>query len=96
MLKKILAIILSVILANNSFANCENKLNRCDAALQESLKLNSLQKDLIIIQEDRINLLQKDVDLKSQELQAWYRDPIVIGLLGLTAGFALGVYVLKK
>ena len=91
---------LHVNFANASNASCEQDLNDCvsmcnqvieagERAIQACRAETDLQRDLIIKQDMRYEEMRNEIDKLQGEKNSWYRNPLIIGLLGFTAGVLL-------
>jgi hypothetical protein len=68
---------------------CEEVIAKCDAALAaKNTQIKKLELGLTA-QTERVADLSSQLEDKNSQLQAWYRNPFVVGALGLVAGAAI-------
>lgn len=85
-------VLASILNPSNSWAQeptVEECVQACDQALQKAdLYIDSLQKEIVEreylrnVQSKQIEMLKLDIEQRD----VWYRQPLVIGLLGVLAG----------
>lgn len=69
--------------------SCEDVISKCDAAIAAKNKhIEKLELGLTT-QTQRVADLSSQLEDKNSELQSWYRNPFVVGALGLVAGAAV-------
>lgn len=68
---------------------CDEVISKCDAALAAKNKQIQKLELGLTKQTERVADLSQQVEDKNQQLQAWYRNPLIVGALGLVAGAAL-------
>ena len=75
---------------------CDQVLQACDKALNDQIKLNSLQSAIIDSMEKRTTIIVE----QNKELQisndSWYHNPFVVGGMGISAGIILGTLITSK
>jgi hypothetical protein len=75
--------------------SCNEALNRCDEALNtknHALSLADLALNKCVVHGTILNMQLKDAN---DELDSWYRNPLIIGAFGLVAG-ALSYHLLTR
>lgn len=84
---------------NKTNENCINDMKRlakeCDKALKQLMEVATKQDayikgqgEFIVIQEEELKRRAEVMDVMEEELDAWYRNPYIMVLLGLAAGAA--------
>lgn len=74
---------------------CESVLNKCDAALKAEQQVVLEQKSLISQQNQKIDLLQKDLNIEQEKNRAWYTNPLIVAPSAILLWEIIGI-ALKK
>lgn len=89
-------IFLMLINANVTRADCNSQLKSCDEALTAAGEVIEAKKKVISLCNlglsqtlEKNKILKIEVDEKSRELDAWYRNPFIVGALGIAAGIVI-------
>jgi hypothetical protein len=77
------------VLPSVRLTTCEEVISKCDSALEAKNKQIKKLELGLTTQTERVADLSSQLEDKNQELQAWYRNPFVVGALGLVAGAAV-------
>lgn len=68
---------------------CTDVLNKCGIAVKDLQNVNAIQKSVIDAQDKEIVDQKKLID----DQNAWYRDPVKIGLLGILTGIVVRGFI---
>ena len=84
------------LIAPNAIADCESTLEACDKAVEtckkaKEAKDGALQLCNLALTEsiDEVARLNGVVDERNEQLDAWYRNPFIMGILGVAAGIVI-------
>ncbi len=78
-----------------SKTTCSTVIKACDKALAAKNKTIDSYKAGLDKSKDLLVTLQKDVESKDAQLSAWYRNPILMVLIGATIG-VITIGVIKR
>lgn len=95
--QKLLIVLLATsILSQSAKADCQDLINKCDAAL-EARKTELQLSNLALMQSmERSAMLEVELEHKEAKLRSFTRNPFIMSALGLVVGIVVTGYALKK
>lgn len=79
--------------ASNCKTQCKEVIQKCDKALSDKNKaIKSADKVISTCKEQNGKLITQ-VKEKDEDLNKWYRNPFVVGLLGIAVGLSGGLLI---
>lgn len=76
--------------------DCKQLTDKADKIIAEQQKTIDLYKQKDAQQTKNLVDLSTSLDDKTAQLSAWYRNPFIVGTLGLLVGAAGATYLLRK
>lgn len=91
-----IALLILINATTSSAQTCDEVLTACDRALNFQIEMNEAQRELLVDMES-LNRAQADlISQKNNQLEAWYRNPFVVGGVGISVGVILGAAIVNR